>query len=433
MNCGIKDVSKLRIESPKRISRGRLQRDVYPYYAGFPLSFATAIIETSALPPEALVFDPWSGSGTTLVAASRLGLRSIGQDLNPAMIVVSRARLLPKSEASSIEPLFKDVVAKARRLTHISPDDQLKLWFSNEAATAIRGVERAVSSLLIPKSRSDHRDLFPLDKLSGMASIFLVALFTAARRLSSQLRSSNPTWLKLPADATSKVDVPRDVVLQTYAEVMISIQEFMHSDYALKDGSPDAIVRLADSTKASIQGAADLIVASPPYCTRLDYAAATRLELAILSPLTQLDETLLSQTMMGSTKVPRFKPDIQSNWGATCFAFLEKVRQHPSKASATYYLSTHADYFSKLYSSLGMLQRSLAPRGLAVIVAQDSHYKEVLNDVPKVIEEMCAGLGMSLERKEEFASRNCLSHINSRATAYRRPGSKEAVLCFRKT
>lgn len=57
-----------------------------------PLELLYKIISSSC-PPDGLVFDPFCGSGTTLVAAKQLGMSYIGCDINPKAIEISNARL----------------------------------------------------------------------------------------------------------------------------------------------------------------------------------------------------------------------------------------------------------------------------------------------------------------------------------------------------
>lgn len=47
----------------------------------------------SSCPPEGIVFDPFAGSGTTLVVAKKLGRHFIGCDLNPAYVKLAKQRL----------------------------------------------------------------------------------------------------------------------------------------------------------------------------------------------------------------------------------------------------------------------------------------------------------------------------------------------------
>lgn len=178
----------------------------------------------------------------------------------------------------------------------------------------------------------------------------------------------------------------------------------------------------------------DLVLTSPPYCTRIDYTAATRVELAVLEPLLGMTPDELGAKMIGSTQVPKLPIEANKAWGPTCSRFLRAVRSHPSKASAGYYYSTHLDYFDKMSRSLDALASGLKPEGLAVLVVQDSYYKDVHNDLPKIIGEMGKAAGLRLARTERYAWTQSMSRINPHTKAYKRPShATEAVLCFTKS
>lgn len=66
-----------------------------------------------------------------------------------------------------------------------------------------------------------------------------------------------------------------------------------------------ASIRTADTTKDGLPAnSIDLILTSPPYCTRIDYTAATRVELALLAPFIGVAVDELGRQMIGSTRVP---------------------------------------------------------------------------------------------------------------------------------
>lgn len=70
-----------------------------------PLDLAVRLI--SAMSPQ-VVLDPFCGSGTFLLAASQLGIRSIGIELDPACFEMARQRLLAaqgRSSRTALEPL----------------------------------------------------------------------------------------------------------------------------------------------------------------------------------------------------------------------------------------------------------------------------------------------------------------------------------------
>jgi DNA modification methylase len=70
---------------------------------GYPTQKPVALLELligACCPPGGLVVDPCCGSGTTLVAATRLGRRGQGSDLSADAVATARARL----ESSQLNP-----------------------------------------------------------------------------------------------------------------------------------------------------------------------------------------------------------------------------------------------------------------------------------------------------------------------------------------
>ncbi len=435
-----KDIlENLKICSPKRNSRAQTGwQGFFPYYAGYPETFARTLLESAGLQRSDIVLDPWNGSGTTTYTASHLGLTSRGFDLNPVMVVVARARLLAASEADSIEPLAADVISDARA-GHKSLDaaDPLECWFTTETALSIRAIEGSIRRHLLGKMTMT-RSGTKLDRISGMAATFYVALFSVCRMLASPFQSSNPTWLRRPRENEVKVEAAHAFIAQRLADNLRSMAEALVTETA----QPNLLVaergvwdvRHADSTSADIPAeSVDLILTSPPYCTRIDYTGATRVELAILAPLLRLSAEDLGRQMIGSTRVPEYNITPSSDWGATCNRFLEALRKHPSKASSGYYYLTHLDYFSKMSKSLSNLVKGLKRSGVAVLVVQNSFYKDQHNDLPTIIGEMAEAQGLALVRREDFHLRRTMAGINPRARVYRVSSSAvKSALCFRK-
>lgn len=65
---------------------------------GYPTQKPLALLEclvAACCPPGGTVLDPCCGSGTTLVAAKRLGRVPIGCDRNPEAVAIARSRLTP--------------------------------------------------------------------------------------------------------------------------------------------------------------------------------------------------------------------------------------------------------------------------------------------------------------------------------------------------
>ncbi len=93
--------------------RGRNLRTVWSFgtsvghgnhVAAFPIELPLRCVAASTDPND-LVFDPFAGSGTTLVAAAQLGRRYFGCDVSPTYVAEARDRLtlapMPPSKGSS--------------------------------------------------------------------------------------------------------------------------------------------------------------------------------------------------------------------------------------------------------------------------------------------------------------------------------------------
>lgn len=423
------------VQSPKRTAGALRGWDgFFPYYAGYPEPFARSVLASAGLAKEALVLDPWNGSGTTTFAASQLGVVSRGFDINPVMLIVARARLLPRSEADSLEPLAREIVKRLRgNQSLVKSGDPLLNWFTLPTTALVRALERRIQEHFL-----GDMTLLPsglkLENISGLAATFYVALFSVCRQLAAPYRSSNPTWLRKPRDGESTIACDRDGLVAKFVVNLKSMADTLAQRASATEKMADVDLLIADTAElAENRDSVDLILTSPPYCTRIDYAAATRIELAVLHPLLGISMEDLGRRMIGSTRVPAAKIARKAEWGPTCDRFLTAVKQHPSKASAGYYYKTHLDYFAKIQTSLASLSATLRDGGKAILVVQDSYYKDVHNNLPAIITEMGKNMHLRLGRRDDFHITRSMAGVNAHARTYRASTSAvESVLCFHK-
>lgn len=85
--------------------------------APFPVELPEQLIRLYTYTDD-LVLDPFMGSGSTLVAAARLGRRYVGYDLDPDYVEVARKRV---EDAAATEAITKVVPAKPRQRRRIAP------------------------------------------------------------------------------------------------------------------------------------------------------------------------------------------------------------------------------------------------------------------------------------------------------------------------
>lgn len=406
----------------------------FPYYAGYPETFAEAILKSAGLRKGATVLDPWNGSGTTTYTAAKLGYATIGIDLNPVMVLVAKARLLPASEADSIEPLGAEILTGAAELTDISTDDPICAWFDARAMRMIRALEVSIRTRLVGDLPTRQHGI-NLDDLPNIAAAFYVALFATCRDFTKRFRSSNPTWIrkaKLDSDKASVSSLQLAAAFRAHLSTLAAALADRANGRSFVAGP--SLIKLADSTADLGSRTADFILTSPPYCTRIDYPTATSVELAVMNPLLPVAVKDLRRRMIGSTRVPLYRLAIRESWGPICCRFLNAVSQHHSKASSGYYLKTHLDYFDKLDRSIRSISKCLKLHCGAILVVQDSYYKDIHNDLPAIVNEMAKSHGLALRHRKNFQLKTTLAGRHPHTKAYRQAsGAVEAVLCFEKT
>jgi hypothetical protein len=409
------------IPSPKRPLRPvRGRSSWYPFYPGFSDSFSSAILRQLRI-SSAVVLDSWNGAGTTTATAARLGLGAVGIDLNPAMVVAARSRLLDPLDGPSLRPLGAQILQVARsKFSEELDSDPLSELFWPQGVGAIRAIELAIREVLVDSSRLPcSAELF--DDMSPLACFFYVALFRTAKQLLAHQAGSNPVWTRMRLSHLQRARPTRESVRAMFAkEVCAMAGAEIEGRPSPRATSPRVQIRLASSTRLPLSDdSAQLALCSPPYCTRVDYAVATFPELAILGYERDTSFDQLRRSLIGTTTVESSADVVSKKWGPTCVEFLEAVKDHHSRASSTYYYKNHARYFAKLFSSMCELSRVVSPGGSVVMVVQDSYYKDIHNDLPRVVSEMGASVGMECSGVREFPLKRLLAVSNPKVRKYR--------------
>lgn len=424
------------IFNPKQETDVRADKEdrLFPYYAGYSKRFAVNLLRSLKLSQSAVVFDPWNGSGTTTRAASELGMHAVGCDLNPVMVLIAKADLISPAEAPALIPLAAEILASSSsQFSELTNDDPLCKWLVPNSARFIRTIERRINKTLVSSTLTDIASLHDFAGVAPVAAVMYLALFRTTRRLLSGFLSTNPTWIKSPAEPTNRLDPAHARVADIFNAEAAYLSACIAGRPMVDQAQPVAKHYRADSTSVPLgNSSVDLVLTSPPYCTRIDYAMATAIELAVLG-VSADDFSKLRRSLLGNATVG-LKQEHQADliWGDTCLTFLDAVRTHSSVASSGYYYKNHFQYFAGLSKSVAEVSRVLKSGGVCVATVQDSHYKEVHNNLPLIFSEMCVHSGMTLERRVDFPSGRSMGNLNTKSLRYRTTRhATESVLVFK--
>ena len=219
---------------------------LHPYPAKFIPEIPRKLIEAYRPADGTAVLDPFCGSGTTLSEAQALGLSSIGVDLNPIAVLMSRVKTAPLPQSANQALLSVLEMARANPTPAVPDIPRLDHWFRTEVQLAVAGLAAAILS-----QPSAVRDLLRLT----LSSIIV--------RVSNQ--DSDTRY------AAVEKQVTREDVFRLFARAGDRIVKALHArpdPLAQSDVIEADVLSLAPCKIARPVG---LVVTSPPYPNAYEY------------------------------------------------------------------------------------------------------------------------------------------------------------------
>ena len=379
------------LSSPKQTTAER-HSSLFPYYAGFSEAFVRDVLDALQATPDQVVLDPWNGSGTTTTVAKHAGLSSVGIDINPAMAVVAKARLSTERNISEARQLLK---GSGRKLSQ---------KFLCEACCSPYG-SASRASLLLAIFRLTRRRLRDGDRVA-----------------------TNPTWWQL-----SRSEVMQAIASISQSQLDDELSELSSKIPIVNGGTNKVSLVRGDLLVSNLtQIAADIIITSPPYLTRIDYVKATLPELLVLSLLEDFSFDELRRAMIGSPVIGRGPNFMPREIGSYAKSLLSQIASHESKASSTYYLAFFSTYISKMFGAFEKLGTIARPGARMVLVVQGSHYKEVFVDLARLSVDFAKSVGFELVSRADFNFKQSFAQLNPRANGYSLDTAQETALLFKR-
>lgn len=430
------DVAETSLRNPKRGRSNHAGRNAwYPYYAAYSPEFVEDSIDFARRRGGiSRILDPWNGSGTTTQIALLRDISAEGYDLNPAMVIVAKARTLPSNVAPSVTSLLDDISQKAMPLIQQSCDDPLASWLSPKSASYVRAIERATFRLLVDRCREGLvAEFASLDAVSSLAAFFYVAQFRVLRGMLRSFNASNPTWIRRPSPG-ELVDFSWGDVLRLFRRNVDWMYGKLRDDIVSPTSfSSVATIDVGNSGALPVgPGSFSTVISSPPYCTRIDYAIKTSPELALLGYAGDSFRRL-RDAMIGTPTICGSPKSSSSDWGKKCTRLLRSIWRNQAKASKSYYWKTYVQYFDGLFRSLSEIARALRNSGMCFLVLQDSHYKELHVDLAGITTEMAAFWGLDLVNRTDFRTTRTMLGVNTSSRIYNQVSARtESIVVLRK-
>ncbi len=352
------------------------------------------------------------GSGTTPIAAKRLGRDAFGFDLDPLAVTLAKG-LLHHGRARNLESTAAAILATARRLASRSAssgfDEEersfVRFWFPSQAQIQLSALARAIRE----ESTAGAQSFF----WSIYSSLILV-------------KSAGPSFAMDLARSRPHRVFDKSLVMPFEAWMPKSLKAIERKDRLWQEKPRSrCVVRQGDARKLPLHsGTVDFVLTSPPYLHGIDYIRAHKFSLVWMGrSIRQLRE--IRGSMIGSERGLFVKDGLPMD--------IEDDLWRSSKSSE----ARTRRYLSDLHHVLKELSRVVRMGGIAVWVTGPSVISDRHEDAEEVFSELACDVGFRLVASE---SRNISSRRRSlpppaavsKSNSLSRRLRNEAFLAFRR-
>lgn len=237
----------------------------FRYSAGFSAEWVEFLIDEHRIGKDEFVFDPFVGSGTTLIAAQKKGVRAAGAENHPFIYKVANSKLLWNgNEEIFVEKSLK-ILEEARKKESTPKSVQtglLQKCYSPQALQRLEAIRDAFLEKCNPNDESS--------KLIWLA-------ITSILRECSGVGTAQWQYV-LPNKTKSKIKDPFSAFTNRIKIFSADMQQMK-----IYNNHNEINLKLCDARNLSSFGELNekvkLVVTSPPYPNNYDYADATRLEM----------------------------------------------------------------------------------------------------------------------------------------------------------
>ena len=233
----------------------------YRFSAGYSADWVKAVLASES--KVGAVFDPFAGSGTTLLAARESGYDSWGVEAHPFVSRIAAAKLLSSTPPDEYREFTWRMISEAAQtkpdICHYPP--LIHKCFPEAQLSVLDQLRRAWE---------DSRDDSPASELAWLTLVVTLRKAASAGTAPWQYVLPNKKKRNPPEGAAA----------------FEAVAEMFYSDMVVASGwgaTPVSLIRSDARTCEGVpDGEMDLVITSPPYANNYDYADATRLEMSFM-------------------------------------------------------------------------------------------------------------------------------------------------------
>ena len=390
--------------------------DWYRFVLSYPPHLVDAYIEEFGLDQESVVFDPFCGTGTTLVEAKLNNIKSVGAEASPLAHFVSSVKVdweIDQNRYFKIAKRIKNNVLEKLEAQDIVDDfptnaDRLNVELKKVSPEKQKWlIKNSISPLPLHKALTLQEEIKKYKK-ERFYNHLLLAFVNAAVNDFSNLRFG-------PEVGVGKVKEDSPVVSPWFREVKKHINDLKSLETPNYANSEVYHFDTRDNMSQIENSSIDAIITSPPYPNEKDYSRTTRLESVLLGFITNRAELQeFKKALIRSNTRGVYVKDKDEKWIEDFDSVqdiakqIEKRRKELNKDSGfeKLYSKVTKHYFGGMYRHLSSIKPKLKSGAkLAYVVGDQASYLQVTIKTGKILAEIAEDIGYIVKDLELFRTR----------------------------
>lgn len=320
-----------------------------------------------------VIFDPFAGSGTTLLEANVNGLDAYGTEIDDIakLIIKVKTTVLDSTQIEFLEQSYSEIINVISRggAELFRPEiDNLEHWFSEQTIKELGRMKVYIDNI----ADDDIRDFFRLCMVS------IIKRVSNADDTSPKPYVSN-NIIKVPPT----VEKEFSSVFRRYKQMMLdllSVERMGHTEMIQ-----------GDALDFSVADGIDLAITSPPYINAFDYGRTMRLENLWMETLTEKELREKKSRYVGTEKIDakteKGNLDILKKSSLLNQYYNQIAEQDEKRALIV------KKFFEDMEKNLCSVYRQMHAGGKYIIVIGNSTIRKVNVESWKVIEEIANKMG----------------------------------------
>jgi len=303
---------------------------------GFSKELVEWIIEEYSVSKK--IYDPFCGVGTTLLVAKEKGIKSIGIDVSPLAVFVSKVKTR-NYDVDVLKEKYKEL--KKERFPMLKGPKLFRKFFYGKTFEMLCGIKAKIEEI----EEEKVRDFFMLALIDSAAKVALV------KKVGGSLRR------------VKKHPMPIKNLFLRKAKKMIADLE------KVKFSREEPIVMEADARNFYLGSKARAIITSPPYLNKIEYTTVYKLELGLFfkQPETKLRSYIADEIKIQPVAKYAGMPLVAQAYFADMEKVLENMYKSLSKNSLAFIVVAGGCFPDRVINSDEIIARIAEEKGFNLL------------------------------------------------------------------